>query len=136
MSAVVGGTPAPAPPFRRLRDPLLAQADALAAAGQAGPAAALRQTVESWWHEQERWNEALAQVLGLNHDINNALVGVRGNVQLLMMAPIGREAGVRERLEVMLRESGRIREAAARLHDFKSALVTPEKGQGGTSRAA
>jgi nitrogen-specific signal transduction histidine kinase len=71
-------------------------------------------------------------MLGVHHEINNALVGVRGNAQLLLMDPNVQSPVVREKLEVLLRESGRIRDAAARLRELKAAL----HGPGTSSRAA
>jgi len=72
------------------------------------------------------------------HDINNALVGVRGNAQLLLMGPAGAVPGARDRLEVVLRESDRIREAAHRLNALKSVLaaLARESEPGPASRAA
>jgi nitrogen-specific signal transduction histidine kinase len=109
----------PAPPWDRLRERLLEQASARETAGDAAAATALRQTVEQWWNEQETWNTQVRDVLGIHHEINNALVGVRGNTQLMLMNPAGHPPGVREKLEVVLRESGRIQEATARLRDLK-----------------
>jgi hypothetical protein len=98
----------------------LARADSLEAAGEAREAALLRETVERWWSEQVHWNDRLSQLLRVHHDINNALVGVSGNVQLLLMGPAGQLPGVRERLEVVLRESGRIEEAAHKLRQLRA----------------
>jgi nitrogen-specific signal transduction histidine kinase len=109
----------PAPPWDRLRERLLEQASARETAGDVAAATALRQTVEQWWNEQETWNTQVRDVLGIHHEINNALVGVRGNTQLMLMNPAGHPPGVREKLEVVLRESGRIQEATARLRDLK-----------------
>ena len=80
----------------------------------------------------------MARQLGVHHDINNALVGVRGNAQLLLMGPAGQTPGARDRLEVVLRESDRIREAAHRLNALKSALaaVVRESQSTSASRAA
>jgi signal transduction histidine kinase len=112
----------PAPPWDRLRERLLEQASARESAGDAAAASALRQTVEHWWSEQEMWITQVRDVLGVHHEINNALVGVRGNTQLMLMNPAGHSPGVREKLEVVLRESGRIQEATARLRDLKGVL--------------
>lgn len=113
------------PPWERLRDRLLAQAEAHESAGDAAAAAALREAVEEWWNEQETWTRQVRDVLGIHHEINNALVGVRGNTQLMLMNPAGHPPGVREKLEVVLRESGRIQEAAARIRDLKGVLGSP-----------
>jgi nitrogen-specific signal transduction histidine kinase len=110
------------PPFERLRERLLEQASACEGAGHTVEAAALRQVVEQWWSEQESWNQQVRDVLSIHHEINNALVGVRGNTQLMLMNPAGHAPGVREKLEVVLRESGRIQEATARLRALKAVL--------------
>jgi len=88
--------------------------------------------VEGWWEEQRRWEERLGQLLGVHHEINNALVGVRGNTQLLMLSEAAGTPAVRERLEVVIRESGRIRDAAVQLQELKAAL----HGSGSIARAA
>ena len=115
----------PPPPYERLREQLLEQARAREAAGQLAEAHALRVLVEQWWSEQVTWNQQVRDVLGIHHEINNALVGVRGNTQLMLMNPAGHAPGVREKLEVVLRESGRIQEATARLRDLKAVLGSP-----------
>jgi signal transduction histidine kinase len=122
----------PRPPYTALRAQLLDLASAFGQAGNERDAGELRSAVESWWLEQARWEERLSHLLGVHHEINNALVGVRGNAQLLMMGPAGQEPGVKERLEVLLRESSRIRDAATRLRELKVAI----HGTGTSARAA
>jgi nitrogen-specific signal transduction histidine kinase len=75
--------------------------------------------IRTWWTEQQAWNDAFSNRLRLYHEINNALVGVRGNAQLLLLGPLGSEPEVRQRLEVMIRESTRIKEAASRLRELR-----------------
>lgn len=104
-----------APPWETLRVRLLERADALASSGEVAAGASLRATVDAWWEEQQEWNRSFSRVLRIHHEINNALVGVSGNVQLLLMGPTGQHPAYRERLQVVLRESGRIEEAARRL---------------------
>jgi signal transduction histidine kinase len=111
----------PSPPWEALRASLLARADALEEAGLGRDAKKLRETVDDWWAQQTEWNNRLLQILRVHHEINNALVGVSGNVQLLLMGP-GREPGIRERLEVVLRETGRIGEAANQLRQLRAIL--------------
>ncbi len=118
-----------APPWEALRDRLAQEAEAAAARGDAVGAAAIRAAVDEWWMQQLAWNARLADVLGAHHEINNALVGIRGNAQLLLMNPAVQVPGIRERLEVVLRESGRIQEAAGRLRQLKASC-------GGSSPAA
>lgn len=117
-----GESTLPPPPWERLQRDLLARADAQEATGDAAGAAALRTLVSEWWNEQESWNARVRDRLGVHHEINNALVGVRGNAQLMLMNPSGLTPGIRERLEVVLRESGRIQEATARLRELKDVL--------------
>ena len=113
------------PPFLRLRERLAEEADAMERAGEPRAAATLRTVAAAWWFEQESWNARVRDVLGVHHEINNALVGVRGNTQLMLMDTSGIGPGVRERLEVVLRESGRIQEATLRLRDLKGVLGSP-----------
>lgn len=121
----------PSPPWEGLRDELVATADSALAAGDAVLAARVRATIERWWPEQEAWNRTVADRLRVHHEINNALVGVSGNAQLLLMGPAGQMAGVRERLEVVLRESRRIQQAAAGLRELRVAFdATPSDRTG------
>jgi signal transduction histidine kinase len=114
--------PLPPPPWDALRARLLAHADALTRTGDAASAASIRTIVEAWWSEQQAWNASAARVLAVHHDINNALVGVSGNAQLLQLSPAGDEPGVRQRLDVVIREAQRIRDAALELPRLRSAL--------------
>ena len=113
------------PPFVRLHERLLEEAAALERAGDVKSAGSLRAITEVWWAEQESWNARVRDALGVHHEINNALVGVRGNTQLMLMDPAGPGPDARERLEVVLRESGRIQEATIRLRDLKAVLGGP-----------
>jgi signal transduction histidine kinase len=113
------------PPWEALRVRLAQEADAAEARGDVTGAVALRETLESWWTQQLAWNARMADVLGAHHEINNALVGIRGNAQLLLMNPAVQVPGIRERLEVVLRESGRIQEAAGRLRQLKAGTCGP-----------
>ena len=118
----------PPPPWKELRERLLGRADEIADGDPAG-AAVLRTLVESWWEDQREWNEALLEELRLHHDINNALVGISGNAQLLLLSPVAQQPALRERLEVVLRESTRIEYAARRLRALKTAFE--HDGNGG-----
>ncbi|MFN8586456.1 MAG: histidine kinase dimerization/phospho-acceptor domain-containing protein [Candidatus Eisenbacteria bacterium] len=119
-------------PWVALYAELAAHVEALRDRGEAAAAAELNAIVDRWWSEQQQWDARAAESLTVHHEINNALVGVRGNAQLLLMGPAGQQAGVRERLEVVLRESSRIQEAAGRLRALKSSLG----GEAPHSRAA
>jgi nitrogen-specific signal transduction histidine kinase len=121
----------PPPPYEPLRGRLLALAGGLEP-DQPSVAAELRREVEAWWPEQQAWLARIREVLAVHHEINNALVGIRGNAQLIQRGAAGRQPGVSERLEVVIRESQRIQEAVGRLRDAKAALLGP----GPASRAA
>jgi nitrogen-specific signal transduction histidine kinase len=110
------------PPWEALKGLLEAEAAALASAGDIAGAARLRALVAQWWSEQKAWNARALESLSVHHEINNALVGVRGNAQLLLMNPAAQLPGFRERLEVVLRESSRIQEAAGRIAELKTGL--------------
>jgi signal transduction histidine kinase len=82
-------------------------------------------------HDNDALKRRLLTTLSVNHDINNALVGVVGNTQLLGMGPAAAVPGVKERLEVIAREANRIKGAASRLSELKHALLV----EGGLGRA-
>ena len=113
------------PPFERLHQQLLAEAARREQDGDPEGAAVLRELLDGWWVEQEQWNARVREALGVHHEINNALVGVRGNAQLVLMNLAGQTPAARERLEVVLRESGRIQEATVRLRELKQVLGSP-----------
>ncbi len=118
----------PVPPYATLRDAVHSAAAELEAAGRSDEALRLSAAVAEWWQGERDWTGAVARQLTVHHDINNALVGVRGNAQLIMMGPAAAAPGVRERLEVVLRESDRIREAAQRINALKMALTALAEG--------
>ena len=119
----MNGNMAPVPPpWEDLRTRLETEAATLEAAGHTAEAARLRATVAQWWEHQSEFNARIQEVLGVHHEINNALVGVRGNAQLLLMNGGAQVEGLRERLEVVLRESGRIQEASGRLRELKTSF--------------
>jgi nitrogen-specific signal transduction histidine kinase len=138
LSADAADVTLPDAPHAALRATVLDVARRLEAAGQIEAAGELCAALESWWQEQSDWTDGLVRQLGVYHDINNALVGVRGNAQLLLMGPAGAVPGARDRLEVVLRESDRIREAAQRLNALKSGLaaLVRESESGPASHAA
>lgn len=61
--------------------------------------------------------------LSVNHDINNALVGIFGNAQLLGLGPAAQLPGVPERLAVITKEATRIKQAGLRLSELKHELL-------------
>lgn len=80
--------------------------------------------------ESDALKRRLMTTLSINHDINNALVGVVGNAQLLGLGPAAALPGVKERLEVIARESNRIKHATLRLSELKQSLVIEGRTQG------
>ena len=130
-----GREPAPtvkAPPYAALHARMMTALAAVEAKGGGDGAGELREAIEAWWRAQQEWNGYLVELFGAHHEINNALVGIRGNAQLIERSPVAGYPGVRERLEVMIRESQRIQEAVGRLRDAKIALGGPDPA----SRAA
>jgi signal transduction histidine kinase len=69
--------------------------------------------------------------LAAHHDIRNALTGVLGNAQLLLMGPAAEVPGARRRLESLTREAERIRDLAERLGrarlELNAMLETPDR---------
>lgn len=129
--APVGTPPAALPPapWPALRESLLALADERAEAGDAVAAARLRALVEGWWNAQCAWTAQAVATLRVHHEVNNALVGVSGNAQLLMLGPTGRDTAVRDRAGAILREARRIEEAVGRLRALRTA-IDPEPAAG------
>jgi signal transduction histidine kinase len=125
-----GGVKAPA--YAALHGRMTAALDRIDAEAGGVEARELRKTIEEWWSAQQIWNEHLSQLFGVHHEINNALVGIRGNAQLIQRSAAAGHPGVQERLEVVIRESQRIQEAMGRIRDAKIALHGPDP----TSRAA
>jgi len=110
------------PPWEALRARLLDRAAGMRAAGDEAGGAVLHALVEEWWGEQRQWTETLCEALRANHEINNALVGVSGNVQLLLLSPAGQQPGVKERLQTILREAGRVERATRGMQETKARL--------------
>ncbi len=71
--------------------------------------------------------------LSVNHDVNNALVGIFGNAQLLGLGPAAQLPGVADRLAVITREANRIKQAALRISELKQGLVTRPGASGGAA---
>lgn len=125
-----GGVKAPA--YAALHARMTAALERIEAEQGGDGARELRQAIGEWWSAQQVWNEHLSQLFGVHHEINNALVGIRGNAQLIQRSAAAGHPGVQERLEVVIRESQRIQEAMGRIRDAKIALNWPDP----TSRAA
>ena len=96
-------------------------------AGGVAEAKDLKEAIDEWWRAQQRWNEQLAELFAVHHEINNALVGIRGNAQLIQRSVAAQQPGVAERLEVVIRESQRIQEAVGRFRDARAALDGPDR---------
>lgn len=121
-----------APPYLALHGRMLKALETLEGARRDEDVRALREAIEEWWRAQQEWNGQLARLFGVHHEINNALVGIRGNAQLIQRGAAGLKPGIMERLEVVIRESQRIQEAVGQLRDAKNAL----HGEDPASRAA
>jgi len=111
-----------APPWVVLRARLLEHVARLTASGDTTGAAVLHALVEGWWRDQTKWSATAREVLRATHEINNALVGVSGSAQLLLLGPPGQQNGVRERLQVVMREAERVERAVQRLQLLRSAF--------------
>jgi signal transduction histidine kinase len=136
MNPMVAPAALPPAPWPALRDALLAHAEERAEAGDTIAAARLRALVEGWWNAQCAWTAEAVAMLRVHHDVNNALVGVSGNAQLLLLAPAGRDPAVRERAEAILRESRRIETSVGRLRALRTAIdPEPLNGTNGGLRA-
>jgi nitrogen-specific signal transduction histidine kinase len=66
------------------------------------------------------------EALSVHHDIRNALTGVLGNAQLVLMGPGAEVPGVRRRLEVLIHEAERIKEISDRLHRARAELIAED----------
>lgn len=111
-------------------------ADLLAQSGDetaARRARAIADRVGDWEMELR---SSVSDALSIHHEVNNALTGVFGNAQLLLMGPAGQDPGVRKRLESLIHEAERIRDVAARLRDLRRQLsqsnTAPHAGRGET----
>jgi len=105
------------------RSRMLEFAEEMDAAGAMASAQTLRSSVEAWWQEQNAWQREVSRMLDVHHEINNALVGVRGHAQLLLLGPAASEPKVRDRLEVIIRESERIEKATRQLREIRSPFI-------------
>ncbi len=132
MMAAEPGSGAVVPSAAAFRSRMLRCAEDMAASGAMASAEALRDSVETWWREQDACQQEVLRMLDVHHEINNALVGVRGHAQLLLLGPAGRDPKVRDRLEVIIRESERIEKAAQQLREVRGRIL----GKDDTTRVA
>ena len=125
----------PAP--REIGDPaLLALAVRLRARGDAESVACadeLEAEARRLGAERDATLTRMFESLSVNHDVNNALVGIFGNAQLLGLGPAAQLPGVADRLAVITREANRIKQAALRIAELKHGLVTRTPGEGGAA---
>jgi signal transduction histidine kinase len=70
------------------------------------------------------------EALAVHHDIRNALTGVLGNAQLVLMGPGADVPGVRRRLESLVHEAERIKDITDRLHQARAGLLASGNGKG------
>jgi signal transduction histidine kinase len=87
-------------------------------------AQALAEQVESW---ESAWRRRVTEVLATHHEMNNALTGVFGNAQLVLLGPASEVPGVRQRLESLLKEAERLRDATAQLKALRQELQRAEE---------
>ena len=123
----------PTPPWSGFHAELVGLARDLAHAGDETGAARLSAVTERWWVAQCAWAEAVHDRMRMHHDINNALVGVSGSAQLLLLGPAGADRKAKERLEVIVREAGRITQAVRALGELRAQLraALPDAPGGG-----
>src|SRR5262245_48091586 len=70
----------------------------------------------------------VGEALSVHHDIRNALTGVLGNAQLVLMGPGADVPGVKRRLESLVHEAERIKDITDRLHRARADLLAPGDG--------
>jgi len=117
------------PPSRRPGDPaLFALGERLRARGDE-ESLVLADEVEAAARRLGAERDALLtrmfESLSVNHDVNNALVGIFGNAQLLGLGAAGQVPGVADRLAVITREANRIKLASLRISELKQGLIVP-----------
>ncbi len=133
--------PLPNPDFepvpRETGDPaLLALAGRLRARGDAASislADELTAEARRLGAERDATLQRMFESLAVNHDVNNALVGIFGNAQLLGLGPAGQIPGVADRLAVITREANRIKQAALRIAELKQGLLARPLDDGGAA---
>ncbi len=133
--------PLPNPDFepvpRETGDPaLLALAERLRARGDAASVALadeLAAEARRLGAERDVTLQRMFESLAVNHDVNNALVGIFGNAQLLGLGPAGQIPGVADRLAVITREANRIKQAALRIAELKEGLLARPLDDGGAA---
>lgn len=82
-----------------------------------------RQLVSAMTDWEQGLRTRAGEALGVHHDIRNALTGVLGNAQLLLMGPAADLPGVRRRLDSLVHEAERIKEMAERLQRARMELA-------------
>jgi hypothetical protein len=120
-SALPPGEPAPPPGDPQLLD-LAARLRARGDAASCAWADELDAAAGRLADERDALVRRTFESLSVNHDVNNALVGIFGNAQLLGMGPAGQVPGVADRLAVIIREANRIKQAALRIAELKQGL--------------
>ena len=108
---------------------LRARGDAASVAGADELETAARRLAE----EKDALERRIFESLAVNHDVNNALVGIFGNAQLLGLGPAVQLPGVADRLAVIIREANRIKQAALRIAELKQGLVVARPKPGAES---
>ena len=69
-------------------------------------------------------NQVLAQIAAsINHEINNPLTSIIGNIELLLMKGTGMDEVVEQKLKIILKESRRIQKIVEMLREAKKIVV-------------
>jgi signal transduction histidine kinase len=106
-------------------------AERLRARGEPEMAEELERVIRQFIEETLACQRRIGESLSVTHDMNNALVGVYGNAQLLGLGPASAIPGVKERLEVIVHEAARIRDAILCLTELKAELTRGEPSDEG-----
>ena len=88
----------------------------------------LAEHVRTW---ESDLRHRVSEVLATHHEMNNALTGVFGNAQLVLLGPASEVPGVRQRMETHLREAERLRHATAQLRSLRQELLQVHSTEAG-----
>ena len=105
-------------------------ADWLANGGQPEAAERVRALADRLVEWEAQVTRQASEALAVHHDIRNALTGVLGNAQLVLMGPGADVPGVRRRLESLVHEAERIKNITDRLHQARAELLASGNGRG------
>jgi signal transduction histidine kinase len=121
----------PAPTPSRPSDEAAELASWLDSNGQPEAAERVRVLADHLIEWEAEVTRQASEALAVHHDIRNALTGVLGNAQLVLMGPGAEVPGVRRRLESLVHEAERIKDITDRLHQARAGLLAPRGEAGG-----